>query len=62
MRILQIIDSLATGGAEKLIVESLDLYRQAGIEMDVLVLKDDNYSFMQQLEAQKSCKIFKKEK
>lgn len=59
MRVLQIIDSLATGGAEKLLLESLALYRKAGIEMDVLVLKDENYPFMQQLEKQQICKIYK---
>lgn len=59
MKVLQIIDSLATGGAEKLILDSVPLYRKAGIEMDVLVLKDENYPFMQQLEVQHSCKIFK---
>ncbi|NBC57062.1 MAG: glycosyltransferase [Bacteroidetes bacterium] len=59
MKVLQIIDSLATGGAEKLIIDSLPLYRNAGIEMDILVLKDHNYPFMQQLEAQQSCKIYK---
>ncbi|MFD2698509.1 glycosyltransferase [Mesonia sediminis] len=59
MKILQIIDSLATGGAEKLLLDSLSLYREAGIEMDVLVLKDEDYPFMQQLEAMDSCKIYK---
>lgn len=59
MRVLQIIDSLATGGAEKLLLDSIPLYRQKGIQMDLLVLKDENYPFMQQLEALNCCKIYK---
>lgn len=59
MKVLQVIDSLATGGAEKLLLDSVPLYREAGVEMDVLVLKDENYAFMQQLEQQQICKIYK---
>lgn len=58
MKVLQIIDSLSTGGAEKLILDSLPLYRKAGIEMDLLVLKDDKYPFMEKLKQSSSCKIF----
>lgn len=59
MKVLQVIDSLATGGAEKLLLESLPLYRKTGIEMDVLVLKDQNFPFMQALEKLNCCKIYK---
>lgn len=58
MKVLQIIDSLATGGAEKLILDSVPLYRKAGIEMDLLVLKDDDYSFMKALKDRDCCKIY----
>lgn len=58
MKILQIIDSLATGGAEKLLLDTIPLYREKGIEMDLLVLKDDNYPFMQQLKELNCCKVY----
>jgi glycosyltransferase involved in cell wall biosynthesis len=38
MRVLQVITSLSTGGAEKLIVDSVPLYQAHGIDVDVLVL------------------------
>lgn len=58
MKVLQIIDSLATGGAEKLILDSVPLYRKQAVDMDVLVLKDANYPFMKKLKENSSCKIF----
>lgn len=50
MKILQIITSLNTGGAEKLLIESVPLYQQKGIETDVLVLKDNQTPFRTALE------------
>ncbi|MGC4129830.1 MAG: glycosyltransferase [Bergeyella sp.] len=58
MRILQIINSLGTGGAEKLLLDTLPLYRQAGIEMDLLVLWDNNHPFLQKLKELNCCKIY----
>ncbi|SHJ16477.1 Glycosyltransferase involved in cell wall bisynthesis [Mesonia phycicola] len=59
MKVLQIIDSLGTGGAEKLILDSVPLYIEQGITTDVLVLRDENYPFMQQLEELNICKVYK---
>ncbi|WKS94936.1 glycosyltransferase [Riemerella columbina] len=39
MKILQIINSVEIGGAETLLIESLDFYKKEGVEMDVLALK-----------------------
>lgn len=50
MKILQIITSLNTGGAEKLLIESVPLYQQKGIETDVLILKDNQTPFRTALE------------
>ena len=58
MRILQICNSLGMGGAEKLLLDTVPLYRKAGIEMDVLVVVDNNYPFAQELEKQKCCKFY----
>lgn len=58
MKILHIINSLATGGAEKLILETLPLYAAQGIETDLLLLNGTKYPFLKELEDKKSCRIF----
>lgn len=58
MKILQIIDSLGTGGAEKLILETVPLMSDAGHEIDVLLLNGEKTPFYEQLESTKSCSIF----
>ncbi len=45
MKILQVINSLATGGAEKLLLETIPKYIDNEIEMDVLVLNGSEYPF-----------------
>lgn len=57
MRILQIINSLGTGGAEKLLLDTIPLYREAGIEMDLLLLWNDNHPFVDSLRALDCCNI-----
>lgn len=59
MKVLQIINSLGTGGAEKLLLDSIPLYRKAGIEMDLLVFWDNDLPFLKELEQQKCCKIYR---
>lgn len=58
MKILQIINSLGTGGAEKLLLDTIPLYRKAGIEMDILIFWDNNCMFLQELQKLNCCKIF----
>jgi glycosyltransferase involved in cell wall biosynthesis len=58
MKVLQIINGLDTGGAEKLLLEALPLYREKGIEMDILVLDGSQYPFMKELEKNNCCTIF----
>lgn len=58
LKILQVINSLATGGAEKLIVDAVPLYQEKGIEMDVLLLDGTHYPFYKKLEASTKGKIF----
>ena len=58
MKILQIINSLGTGGAEKLLLDTIPLYRKAGIEMDVLLLWDNELPFTKALEELGCCKIY----
>jgi glycosyltransferase involved in cell wall biosynthesis len=58
LKVLQIINSLSTGGAEKLIVETLPLYRELGVEMDVLLFDGTPFPFYKKLEETKCCTIF----
>ncbi len=51
MKIAHLINSLATGGAEKLVIDTVPLYQQAGIETDVIVANGSLFPFMQQLQA-----------
>lgn len=59
MRVLQIINSLASGGAEKLILETLPLYNSRNdLIMDLLVFTDNDYPFMTILKKTNCCKIY----
>ncbi len=58
MRILQVINSLGTGGAEKLLLDTIPLYRKAGIEMDILLLWDNDFPFTKTLRGLGCCKIY----
>ena len=57
MRILQVINSLATGGAEKLLLESIPKYRERGIQMDLLLLNGSEFPFVEALRKRSDCKI-----
>lgn len=58
MKVLQIINSLGTGGAEKLLLDTIPRYVAQGIEMDILLLDHKKTPFLQQLEALKCCNIY----
>lgn len=49
MKVLHLINSLAAGGAEKLLVDTTIGYYNRGITMDVLLLNDDNSPFKDKL-------------
>lgn len=57
MRVLQIISSLYTGGAEKLIVDSVPLYQNKSIEMEVLTLDSNKTPFWRNLEQDSNCVV-----
>ncbi len=57
MKILHVINSLATGGAEKLLLESCTVYQQKGIEVHVLLLNGVSHPFLEQLKENQSCTI-----
>lgn len=50
MRVLQVITNLGTGGAEKLLLDSLPIYRKKGISMDLLLLNGERYPFYEEME------------
>lgn len=58
MKILHIINSLATGGAEKLIVETLPLYAKRGLQADLLLLNGAEHPFLQKLTSKNCCHIY----
>lgn len=58
MRILQVTNSLITGGAEKLLADTLPKYNQKEVQMDLVLLNGTDYPFLQQLRANKSCQIY----
>ncbi|SDE87749.1 glycosyltransferase [Epilithonimonas hungarica] len=58
MKVLHIINSLGTGGAEKLLLDTIPIYRKRGIEMDVLLLWNNDHQFTKQLVEMNICKIF----
>ena len=53
MRVLQIINSLCTGGAEKLLADSIPLYRNKGIDMELLLLNGYEYPFYKKLKKER---------
>lgn len=57
MKILQIINALGTAGAEKLLLDSIPVYRKLGIEMDVLLLWNNKHPFTKALQELKICKV-----
>ncbi len=57
MKVLQVINSLGTGGAEKLIIESLPVYMEKGIQIELLLLDSRETPFLKQLITNCNCNI-----
>lgn len=57
MRVLQVINSMGTGGAEKLLLDSIPLYNKEGISTDLLLLKGTDFPFLKILKEKKCCQI-----
>lgn len=58
MKVLQIINSLETGGAEKLLIDSLSLYEERGVDIDLFLLQKNKTPFAAKLKKQFKGKIF----
>ena len=50
MRILQVISSLGTGGAEKLLIDSIPLYKNKGVDMELLLLNGNQTPFYKNIQ------------
>jgi len=57
MKLLHIINSLATGGAEKLLVETIPKYKESGIRIEILLLNGEEHLFYKELRDTHSCPI-----
>ena len=58
MKVLQVINSLNTGGAEKLLLDSIPIFNKKGIEMDLFLLNGNEYPFLQELKKQEVCEVY----
>lgn len=58
MKVLQVINNLDTGGAEKLLLETIPLYNKKGIEVDLLLLNGKTTPFLETLKEINCCKIY----
>lgn len=58
MKILHVINSLETGGAEKLLVDTLPLYAARGLNVDLLLLNGVRHPFLEELAQKNCCQIF----
>ncbi|PZX95286.1 glycosyltransferase [Flavobacterium aquariorum] len=58
MRVVHIINSLASGGAEKLLLDTIPIYKSKGIEVDLLLLNGASSPFMNALEETGCCSIY----
>lgn len=57
MKLLQVINSLGTGGAEKLLLDTIPMYNAQGIQMDILLLWDNDLPFTLALKNIKCCNV-----
>lgn len=57
MKILQIITSLSTGGAEKLLIDSVPIYQRKSLDIDVISLSKNKTPFFKLLEKNSFCKV-----
>ena len=58
MKIVHIINNFASGGAEKLLLDTIPLYREKGIEVDLLLLNGKPSPFMNALKEKGCCSIY----
>jgi len=58
MKVLHVINSLETGGGEKLVIDTVPKYNEEGIPTDVLLLNGDRTPFFEKLQSLNCCNIY----
>lgn len=58
LKILNVITGLSTGGAEKLLVDSIDSYLKKKIQVDILTLDGTETPFLKKAQSNPSSKVF----
>lgn len=58
MKILQLINCLSTAGAEKLLIETIPIYNEKGVQVDLLLLNGKKHPFLEELESQNICNVY----
>ncbi|MEC7770173.1 MAG: glycosyltransferase [Bacteroidota bacterium] len=58
MKVLQLINSLGAGGAEKLLVDAAITYSKLGVDVDILLLKDGDSPFISKLNDYPGVNVF----
>jgi glycosyltransferase involved in cell wall biosynthesis len=57
MKVAHVINSLATGGAEKLLLESIPIYAEKGMDVHLVLLNGNSHPFLEELKTKKACTI-----
>lgn len=58
MKVLHVINNLNTGGAEKLLLDTLPIYNKRGITVDLLLLDGTEYPFLKELKKRNCCAVY----
>jgi len=58
MRVLQVINSLEVGGAEKLLLDIIPEFNRRNVKVDLLVLWENDHYFLKKLNDLKCCNIY----
>lgn len=58
MRILHVINNLNTGGAEKLLLDTIPIFNKKGFNVDLLLLDGQEYPYLTQLKKLNCCTIY----
>jgi glycosyltransferase involved in cell wall biosynthesis len=58
MKVLHVINNLGTGGAEKLLFDTIPLFNQKGCEVDLLLLDGRDYPYLNKLREISDCMIY----
>jgi hypothetical protein len=58
MKVLHVINNLGTGGAEKLLLDTIPLFNQRGCEVDLLLIDGMDYPYLNKLKEMNICKIY----